>query len=148
MTAGTATSYLGIVSLLFTIGRFVTTPIMNKYKPNSILRVYMAITAVLMVVVGLGLGKLSVIALMIAYLFISIGFPTIYSLALFGLKGNDAKTGASILTMSIVGAAIIPVILSAIGDRFNIQLALGITAIGFIYCAWYGFVGSKKGIKA
>ncbi len=148
MTAGTATSYLGIVSLLFTIGRFVTTPIMNKYKPNSILGVYMAITAVLMVVVGLGLGKLSVIALMIAYLFISIGFPTIYSLALFGLKGNDAKTGASILTMSIVGAAIIPVILSAIGDRFNIQLALGITAIGFIYCAWYGFVGSKKGIKA
>lgn len=147
MSAGTATKYLGIVSLLFTIGRFVTTPLMNKFKPNKILGIYMAITAVLMAVVALGLGKFSVICFIVAYLFISIGFPTIYSLSLVGLKGNDAKTGASVLTMSIVGAALIPVVLSAIGDKFNLQVAMGITVIGFIYCAWYGFVGSNKGLE-
>lgn len=147
MSAGTATKYLGIVSLLFTIGRFVTTPLMNKIKPNKILGIYMAITAVLMAVVAAGMGKISVICFMAAYLFISIGFPTIYSLSLVGLKGNDAKTGASILTMSIVGAALIPVALSAIGDKFSIEMTMGITVIGFIYCAWYGFVGSNKGLE-
>ncbi|MGI5949490.1 sugar MFS transporter [Peptoniphilus sp.] len=148
MSAGTATKYLGIVSLLFTVGRFVTTPLMSKFKPNKILGVYMSLSAILMVIVALGLGKVSVIAFIISYLFISIGFPTIYSLSLVGLTGNDAKTGASILTMSIVGAAIIPVIMSAIGDKTSLQVAMGVTVIGFIYCAWYGFVGSKKGLEA
>ncbi|MDO4663099.1 MAG: sugar MFS transporter [Tissierellia bacterium] len=144
MSAGTATKYLSIVSLLFTMGRFITTPLMNKIEPNKILGVYMAITAALMIIVSIGLGKFSVIAFIVAYLFISIGFPTIYSLALVGIKGNDAKTGASILTMSIVGAALIPVVISAIGERFNLQIAMATTIIGFIYCAWYGFVGSKR----
>lgn len=147
MSAGTATKYLGIVSLLFTVGRFITTPLMNKFEPNKILGVYMSITAALMIIVSLGLGKISVIAFIAAYLFISIGFPTIYSLSLVGLTGNDAKTGASILTMSIVGAAIIPVLMSAIGDKFNLQVAMGLTVLGFIYCAWYGFIGSKKEMR-
>lgn len=147
MSAGTATKYLGIVSLLFTVGRFITTPLMNKFEPNKILGIYMSITAALMIIVSLGLGKISVIAFIAAYLFISIGFPTIYSLSLVGLTGNDAKTGASILTMSIVGAAIIPVLMSAIGDKFNLQVAMGLTVLGFIYCAWYGFIGSKKEMR-
>ncbi|MDD7044588.1 MAG: MFS transporter [Peptoniphilaceae bacterium] len=144
MSAGTATKYLSIVSLLFTVGRFITTPLMNKVSPNKILGIYMTISAILMGVVSLGFGKFSVIAFMVAYLFISIGFPTIYSLSLAGIKGNDAKTGASLLTMSIVGAALIPVLISAIGDKFSLQVAMAITAVGFIYCAWYGFVGSKR----
>lgn len=147
MSAGTATKYLGIVSLLFTVGRFITTPLMNKFEPNKILGIYMSITAALMIIVSLGLGKISVIAFIAAYLFISIGFPTIYSLSLVDLTGNDAKTGASILTMSIVGAAIIPVLMSAIGDKFNLQVAMGLTVLGFIYCAWYGFIGSKKEMR-
>lgn len=144
MSAGTATKYLSVVSLLFTVGRFITTPLMNKIEPNKILGIYMTVSAILMAVVALGLGKFSVICFIIAYLFISIGFPTIYSLSLVGIKGNDAKTGASILTMSIVGAALIPVLISAIGEKFNLQVAMAITVIGFIYCAWYGFAGSKR----
>ena len=144
MSAGTATKYLSVVSLLFTVGRFITTPLMNKIEPNKILGIYMTVSAILMAVVALGLGKFSVICFIIAYLFISIGFPTIYSLSLVGIKGNDAKTGASILTMSIVGAALIPVLISSIGEKFNLQIAMAITVIGFIYCAWYGFVGSKR----
>lgn len=147
MSVATATRYLSIVSLLFTVGRFVSTPLMNKIEPNKILGIYMALTAILMIIVALGIEKVSVIAFILAYLFISIGFPTIYSLSLVNLSGNDAKTGASILTMSIVGAAIIPVIMSAIGDKFNLQIAMGLTVLGFIYCAWYGFNGSKKGIE-
>lgn len=147
MTSGTATKYLAILSLLFTIGRFVTTPLMKKFEAGKILGVYMTISAICMTTVALGLGKLSVVLFMGAYLFISIGFPTIFSLALTNITGSDAKTGSSMLVMSIVGAALIPLLMSAIGDKFGIQAAMWFTVPGFLYCAWYGFKGSKKNLE-
>ena len=107
----------------------------------------MTISAICMTTVALGLGKLSVILFMGAYLFISIGFPTIFSLALTNITGSDAKTGSSMLVMSIVGAALIPLLMSAIGDKFGIQAAMWFTVPGFLYCAWYGFKGSKKNLE-
>lgn len=148
LTVGRATQLLAIVSLLFTIGRFVTTPLMSKFKPNKILGVYTLITAILMAVVALEIEKVSVVAFVAAYLFISIGFPTIYSLALVGIFGNDAKTGGSILTMSIVGAALIPVVLSYVSQKFGVNIAMILMVIGFAICSWYGFVGSQKGLVA
>ena len=144
LTEGQATQYLGILSLLFTVGRFVTTPLMNKFKAGKILGVYMLLSAIIFAAVGLGLGKVSVIGFIISYLFISIGFPTIYSLALHDIQGSEAKVAASMLTMSIVGAALIPLLMSAIGDASNLQIALGLAVPGFLYCSWYGFKGSVK----
>ncbi|PJM74874.1 MFS transporter [Bifidobacterium simiarum] len=147
VTAGLAATMLSILSLLFTIGRFVTTPLMAKFDPAKILGVYMTISAALMFVVFLGLGKISVIAFLVAYLFISIGYPTIFSLTLKGIKGSAAKTGSSALVMSIVGAALIPLLLGVIQDAAGIEIALLVTVPGFLYLAWYAFWGSKIGLK-
>lgn len=144
LTAGQATQYLGILSLLFTVGRFVTTPLMNKFKAGKILGVYMLLSAIFFAAVAMGLGKVSVIGFIISYLFISIGFPTIYSLALHDIQGSQAKVAASMLTMSIVGAALIPLLMSAIADASNLQIALALAVPGFLYCSWYGFKGSVK----
>ena len=147
ITAGTAAMMLSVLSLLFTIGRFVTTPLMAKFDPAKILGVYMTISAVLMFVVFLGLGKVSVIAFMVAYLFISIGYPTIFSLTLKGIKGSAAKTGSSALVMSIVGAALIPLLLGVIQDAAGIEIAILVMVPGFLFVAWYAFWGSKIGLK-
>lgn len=147
VTAGLAATMLSVLSLLFTIGRFATTPLMAKFDPAKILGVYMTISAVLMFVVFLGLGKASVIAFLIAYLFISIGYPTIFSLTLKGIKGSAAKTGSSALVMSIVGAALIPLLLGAIQDAAGIEIAMLVMVPGFLYLAWYAFWGSKIGLK-
>ena len=133
---------LSVLSLLFTIGRFATTPLMAKFDPAKILGVYMTISAVLMFVVFLGLGKVSVIAFMVAYLFISIGYPTIFSLTLKGIKGS-----ASALVMSIVGAALIPLLLGVIQDAAGIEIAILVMVPGFLFVAWYAFWGSKIGLK-
>ena len=138
---------LSVLSLLFTIGRFATTPLMAKFDPAKILGVYMTISAVLMFVVFLGLGKVSVIAFMVAYLFISIGYPTIFSLTLKGIKGSAAKTGSSALVMSIVGAALIPLLLGVIQDAAGIEIAILVMVPGFLFVAWYAFRGSKIGLK-
>ena len=147
ITAGLAATLLALLSLLFTLGRFLTTPLMTKFDAGKILGIYMCITAVLMVLVFLGLGRFSVICFLIAYLFISIGYPTIFSLTLKGIRGNDAKTGSSALVMSIVGAALIPLLLGAIQDAMGIEIAMLVTVPGFLYIAWYAFRGCRIGLK-
>ena len=52
--------------------------------------------------------------------FMSIMFPTIFSLALTGL-GKATKTGATMLVMSIVGGAIFSPIMGAIADHFKVM---------------------------
>lgn len=145
LSAGMAATMLSVLSLLFTIGRFVSTPLMAKFEPGKILGAYMIASAALMLVAVLGLGPVSIVCFLVAYLFISIGYPTVYSLTLAGIHGEDAKTGSSALTMSIVGAAIIPLIMGAISDAFGVQAALVIMVPGFLFVAWYALKGSKIG---
>lgn len=143
MSAGMAASLLALLSLLFTLGRFITTPLMNRFEPSKILGVYMVLSAVLMAITAMGIDYVSVITFLIAYLFISIGYPTIYSLALKGIQGDAAKAGGSALTMSIIGAALIPLLMSAIADTAGIEIALLIAVPGFLFDAWYGFKSSR-----
>ncbi|WEV65009.1 MULTISPECIES: MFS transporter [unclassified Bifidobacterium] len=147
ISAGLAASMLALLSVFFTAGRFLTTPLMARFDAGKILGIYMTISAVLMVVAFLGLGKFSVICFMVAYLFISIGYPTIFSLTIKGMHGNAAKTGSSALTMSIVGAALIPLLLGAIQDAVSIEVAVLVMVPGFLYVAWYAIWGSKIGLK-
>ena len=145
MTAGTAAAYLSILSLLFTVGRFVSTPIMAKVDAGKLLGVYMTASAVLFAF--LGLGPVSVIAMIVSYLFVSIGYPVVFSLTLTGFQGSAVKTGSSALVMSIVGAALIPLLMSAIADAAGINVALLVAVPGFLYVAWYGLFGCKSGLE-
>lgn len=139
--------YLSVLSLLFTIGRFATTPLMAKFNPGKILAVYMTLSAVLFFVAYLGLGQISVFALMGAYLFVSIGYPTIFSLTITGLQGRDVKTVSSALVMAIVGAALLPLGMSAISDTLGVNVPFLVAVPGFLFIAWYGFAGCKIGLK-
>lgn len=147
MTAGTAAAYLSILSLLFTVGRFVSTPIMAKVEPGKLLGIYMTTSAILFFVAFLGLGPVSVVAMIVSYLFVSIGYPMVFSLTLTGFKGSAVKTGSSALVMSIVGAALIPLLMSAIADAAGINVALLVAVPGFLYVAWYGLFGCKIGLE-
>lgn len=144
-TAGFATALLSVMALLFTLGRFLTTPLMARFDPAKILGWYMLIGAALMVVVFLGLGRVSVIALLVSFLFVSIGYPTIFSLSLRGLSGVQAKTGSSIIVMSIVGGAVIMFILGVIQDAAGIEVAMLAMVPLFLFDAWYAFFGSRIG---
>ncbi len=49
--------------------------------------------------------------------------------------------------MSIVGGAIIPVVVSAIGDACRLSVAMLVAVPCLAFCAWYGFAGSKIGFR-
>lgn len=147
MTAATAASFLAILTLMFAIGRFVTTPFMAKVEPGKILGVYMIAATILMAVTAMGLGKVSVIAFIALYFFMSIAYGTIFALSLSSLKGAATKTGSSLITMSIVGGAVIPLLYAMIIDAIGMNAMLWATIPLFLYLVWYAFAGSKIGLK-
>ena len=66
------------------------------------------------------LGWLSVIGVFLSYFFMSIMFPTIFALGIFGL-GARAKKASAYIVMAIMGGAILPKVMGAVADRYDIS---------------------------
>jgi FHS family L-fucose permease-like MFS transporter len=113
---------LSIGLLLFMSGRFIGTALLRSMHATTLLGASAAIAAVLAGVAVLGSGLAAVVMLIALQLFMSIMFPTIFSLGIEGL-GSRTKLGSSLLVMSIAGGAVIPPLMGAISDRHGIQVA-------------------------
>jgi MFS transporter, FHS family, L-fucose permease len=93
-------SYLLAISLfLFAVGRIAGTALMNRIAPQILLSAYGIICLVVSVLVIMNLG-VSVGALMAAFFFESIMFPTIFALGIKNL-GTQTKKASSILLSSL-----------------------------------------------
>jgi FHS family L-fucose permease-like MFS transporter len=76
--------------------------------------------------------------------FMSIMFPTIFSLGIVGL-GGDTKFGSSLIIMSIVGGALLPPVFGYISDETsNIQTAYIVPLVCFLVVFLFGAYGSKR----
>src|SRR5438045_7744202 len=83
----------------------------------------------------------------IAGLFNSVMFPNIFTLGIAGLGPLTGK-GSGILVMSIVGGAILPVLMGALADRIGVHHALLLPAICYLYIVYYGWRGSRPRVPA
>jgi MFS transporter, FHS family, L-fucose permease len=139
----TAGYYLGIYGILFMVGRFLGTFIM-KYLAQ-LLSIYAAMCILLSLVAVYADGKNVVLALGGLGFFMSIMFPTIFSLGINDLKENT-KPASSLIVMAIIGGAIFPVIMGYIIDNSNdnIQVGYWVPLVCFIVVLYYGLVGHKK----
>ena len=140
MAEKTAAFYLAIALFGFMIGRFVGTFLMQYISPTRLLTVYAVVCmALLAAVVGFG-GIFSIYALVGVEFFMSIMFPTIFSLSVKSL-GEDTKLGSSLVIMSIVGGALFPLIMGKMSDQAGIQIAYIVPLICFLMVAWFGWRG-------
>lgn len=131
-----AAFFLSAALLGFMIGRFIGTFLMKYISPARLLAVYSVINFFLLILAVLLDGKFSVYALMGVEFFMSIMFPTIFSLAIRGL-GSKTKEGSSLVIMSIVGGAIFPVIMGWVSDASNIQTAYIVPALCFLVILYF-----------
>jgi FHS family L-fucose permease-like MFS transporter len=122
---------LSIALLCFMIGRFVGTALIRYVQPPKLLAIYSVVNMILLTLAVFIHGKFSVYALLGVEFFMSIMFPTIFSLSVRGL-GPKTKQGSSILVMSIVGGAVFPVIMGRVSDASSIQTAYMVPAACFI----------------
>lgn len=138
-----AARYLAVALFSFMLGRFIGTFIMRYVAPHKLLFIYSLINIVLLLVAIFVGGNVSIYALIGVEFFMSIMFPTIFSLGLHGL-GSQAKLGSSLLIMSIVGGAIFPVIMGRISDISSIQTAYIVPAVCFLVTLYFAMKTTAK----
>lgn len=140
----TAGYYLGIYGLLFMGGRFVGTFLLRYTTADRLLALYALICGVLAAVAVLGSGMVVLYALGGLGFFMSIMFPTIFSLGIAGL-GKETKQASSWLIMAIVGGAIFPYITGGIIDLAddNTQMGYVVPFVCYIVILWFARKGCK-----
>ena len=129
MTDRTASVILTIALGFFMVGRFVGSWLMQYVRAEKLLLLCAAGSVGSMVVVLLGLGKISMVALIANYLFEAIMFPTIFSLALNGF-GNLKKSAASLLMMTPIGGCGF-LLMGIIADASNLIAPFVIPLFGY-----------------
>lgn len=139
------TTFFGIYMLAFLLGRWIGTLLMGRFKPQNMLAAYAVANIALCGVVVLFGGMVGLYAMIAVSFFMSIMYPTQFSLAIKGL-GQDTKSGSAFLVMAIIGNACVPQ-LTAYLMTINPQIysaAYAVPMICFVYCAYYGLSGYKQ----
>ena len=87
-------------------------------------------------------GTLSIYCIGIMALGCSLMWPAFWPLALMDL-GKFTKEGSSLLTMGLIGGAVITVLFGLLKDIADIQWAYSICLVSFAYIVFYAFKGYK-----
>jgi FHS family L-fucose permease-like MFS transporter len=126
----------------FLAGRFTGAALLKKFSPHKMLGLYALINVFICLLIVLKLGWISVVCVFLSYFFMSIMFPTIFALGIFGL-GARAKKASSFIVMAIMGGAILPKLMGYIADKSDISRGFVVPLCCFAFVAFYGFNWSK-----
>ncbi|HBK89488.1 MAG: L-fucose:H+ symporter permease [Cyclobacteriaceae bacterium] len=136
-----AAMHASFAASLFMLGRFVGTWLLNFVRAERLLFIYAIACIVLILTAWLTTGLLAVGALSLTYFFMSIMFPTIFSLSIKEL-GPQVKLGSSLVIMAIVGGAALPPITGLL-SLSGLEHALLVPLISFVVIAYFGWQGYK-----
>lgn len=127
---------------LFLLGRITGSLALRKVRPYLMLALYAGLNILMMVLVMNHWGWLSVAGLFLSFFFMSITYPTIFSLGIHGL-GEKTKIASSFIVMSIVGGAFMPLLMGKMADLWGMPIGFGMPLGCFIFIALYGLFWKK-----
>jgi len=133
---------LSIATAGYLIGRFATTGLLMRFQPRAVLTTYGLINVALCLVVAAGIERISAMALVAVFFFMSTMFATIFTLGVADL-GPATKRGASIMVMSIGGGVLLPYPMGLIAEAYGTPAAFLLPAACFAVVALYGWRGAK-----
>jgi FHS family L-fucose permease-like MFS transporter len=129
------------------IGRFIGAYVLRLLSPGKVLAFNAAAVLVLLFISAHATGPIAAWSLLAVGLFNSIMFPTIFSLASEGL-GPRAKQGSGLLSMAIVGGAIVPFIAGHLADWRGLQFALLAPAVCYAGILTFGVYARRPAADA
>ena len=133
-----AATLQSIGAACFLVGRFTGAGLLRKYSAHKILGLYGLINVLVCTLIVLKIGWASVICVFLSYFFMSIMFPTIFALGIFGL-GARAKKASAFIVMAIMGGALLPKVMGYIADKFDMSRGFVMPLLCFLFVAYYGF---------
>ncbi|MCU0872543.1 MAG: hypothetical protein MUE50_09380, partial [Pirellulaceae bacterium] len=136
-------SYLASFGFIcFLLGRVTGAAMLRRVSAHKIVGLYAVLSAVACVLVFCKLGWLSVLSLFLSYFFMSIMFPTIFALGIYGL-GNKAKGASAYIVMAIVGGALLPKLMGSVADHYDMSRGFIVPLACFVLIAMYGYAWPK-----
>ena len=135
---------LSLAAIGYLVGRFAATGLLLKVKPRTLLTTYGVINVILTLIVAAGIDKVSPIALIAAFFFMSTMFATIFALGTAGL-GAGTKKASSLMVMAIGGGVLLPWPMGKLADLYGANIAFLLPAACFAVVAWYGWKGAGLG---
>jgi FHS family L-fucose permease-like MFS transporter len=133
-----ASSLASLGFVCFLVGRFTGAILLKKYSAHKVVGIYAAANVLMCLLVFFKLSWLSVICVFLSYFFMSIMFPTIFALGIFGL-GARAKKASAFIVMAIMGGAILPKLMGYVADKSDMSRGFAVPMVCFAFVAWYGF---------
>lgn len=140
----TAATFLGLgYGISFMAGRFIGTFFMQFIKPAVLLTMYGLFNIVLCLLAVYAKGMPALYIVFAISFFMSIMFPTIFSLGIQSL-GKHTEMGSSLIVMAIVGGGLLPLLFGYITDvTGNIQYGYFVPLICFVVVAYFGWKGHR-----
>ena len=127
------------------VGRLLGSWMLTKVNAGKLLGLFGTMGTGMIIASMLTSGHVAIWALILCGFCNSIMFPNIFALGVAGLGPLTSK-GSGLLNTAIVGGAVIPWLMGVAIDHFggNVQRALFIPIVSYLFIAWYGFVGHKQ----
>jgi FHS family L-fucose permease-like MFS transporter len=137
-----ASNLAAVANICFLLGRLSGAGLLKRVSAHKMLGLYGLMNAIATILVFCKLGWLSVVCVFLTYFFMSIMFPTIFALGIFGL-GARAKKASAFIVMAIMGGAILPKLMGAVADKYDMSRGFIVPTFCFAFVAFYGFTWSK-----
>ncbi len=137
-----ASNLAGVANICFLLGRVSGAGLLRRVSAHKMLGLYGSMNVVATILVFCKLGWLSVACVFLSYFFMSIMFPTIFALGIFGL-GARAKKASAFIVMAIMGGAILPKLMGAVADKYDMSRGFIVPTFCFAFVAFYGFTWSR-----
>ncbi|MBP7731273.1 MAG: glucose/galactose MFS transporter [Bacteroidales bacterium] len=128
------------------VGRIAGIFILRKFTARAILSfnaVFAAVMLLLSLILGTaGMSQVALVLFLGTGLMHSIMWPCIYNLALEDL-GPHSKVGSGVIATSVIGAAILPIIMGSIQKSIGLIVALCCMFVYYAYITFFAVKGSK-----
>jgi FHS family L-fucose permease-like MFS transporter len=133
-----AQNYNIVAMIIFLSSRFICTFLMRYLRPSLMLFIF-AIGGFGFTVGAIFLqGQAGLISLVLISACMSLMFPTIYGIALKGLRLEEAKLGSAFLIMAIVGGAVLTKLQGGLITDYGVRVSFWLPAGCFVMIALYG----------
>jgi MFS transporter, FHS family, L-fucose permease len=133
-----AANLASLAFFCFLMGRISGVGLLKKIAAHKVLGIYGLLNTLTCFLIFCKLGWISVVCLFLSYFFMSIMFPTIFALGIFGL-GPRTKKASSFIVMAIMGGAMLPKLMGHIADKTDISHGFIVPLFCFAFVAFYGF---------
>jgi len=138
LTLSEAQNYNIVAMVIFIFSRFICTFLLRFFRPSVMLLTF-AIGGFCFTLGAIYLpGQTGLISLVLISACMSLMFPTIYGIALNGLKIEEAKLGSAFLIMSIVGGAVLTKLQGGLITDYGVRTSFWLPAGCFVLIALYG----------